>query len=335
LAKKYVAMLINYSLIYSGGFMIAAALTGILKVVFLKRHLLIQRGIPLSGGIALTVSFFLVLYTILIFSGRFPKTISGFFLSALFMFIFGLVDDFRELSVKSKFLTQIIACVILIFCGVKTNIVYFDKVTNMVITLIWLVGVTNALNHLDVIDGLAAGTAIIVSLSFFIISLVNLDFYSSLISLILASVSSGFLIFNFPPAKVYMGNSGSHFLGFSLAALALLISYAPLDRKIALFSPIAVLWFPIFDTIFLMLLRISKGRSIFKKSNDHFALRLLKSGYTKKGALWFMLLVAGLFSSCGVFLSQSWGSASVLVITVIIIFSFILYKKLGAVRIDG
>ena len=101
-----------------------------------------------------------------------------------------------------------------------------------------------------------------------------------------------------------MGNSGSHFLGFALAAIALIISYAPLERKIALLSPVLILGLPIFDTAFLILARIIKKSLPFKKSNDHLALRFLALGYSKKKALLTMLALCLFFSISGVWLSQ-------------------------------
>jgi UDP-N-acetylmuramyl pentapeptide phosphotransferase/UDP-N-acetylglucosamine-1-phosphate transferase len=132
-----------------------------------------------------------------------------------------------------------------------------------------------------------------------------------------------------------MGNSGSHFLGFSLAAIALGISYAPMERKIALFSPLLILGFAIFDTAFLILMRVRKARSIFKKSNDHLALRFLCLGYSKNRALLFMLSLALFFSLSGVALSQVSNSLGIIIIVLVVMVGLALTKKMGRVSIDG
>jgi UDP-GlcNAc:undecaprenyl-phosphate GlcNAc-1-phosphate transferase len=132
-----------------------------------------------------------------------------------------------------------------------------------------------------------------------------------------------------------MGNCGSHFLGFTLAAIALGISYAPLERKIALAAPVLILGFPIFDTLFLILMRLSRNRLPFKKSNDHLALRFLTLGYSKKRALLSMLAWGLLFSCCGVLVSQSSNFWSILVIVITLAVSFVVTKRMSRISIDG
>ncbi|MBU1727300.1 MAG: undecaprenyl/decaprenyl-phosphate alpha-N-acetylglucosaminyl 1-phosphate transferase, partial [Candidatus Omnitrophica bacterium] len=220
------------------------------------------------------------------------------------MLIFGLLDDCRELSIIAKFLVQIIATTVLVIFGIRTQIVYIGAPMNILITFIWVIGITNAFNHLDVMDAVAAATAMIVSLAFLVISILNNDLKTALFSLVLFGAVSGFMIFNFPPAKVYMGNSGSHFVGFVLAAMTLVISYAPMERKIALFSPLLILGLPIFDTLFVILMRISKRQLPFRKSADHLPLRFLALGYSKKQSLLFMCLLGVIFALFGIALSR-------------------------------
>src|SRR3989338_3074225 len=107
-----------------------------------------------------------------------------------------------ELSIWAKLLVQIIATTALVFFGVKTKIVFFGTFLNLAITYIWVLAITNAFNHLDIMDGLAAGTAIIVSFAFFIISLLNKDMKSAILSLTLTGAAAGFFIYNLPPAKI-------------------------------------------------------------------------------------------------------------------------------------
>jgi len=267
--------------------------------------------------------------------GGFSPQVRGIIIASSIMLIFGIIDDWRELSILTKFLVQIIATSLLIFFGVRTQIVYIGNITNIIITFIWMLGMINAFNHLDVIDGLAAGTAIIVSLTLFTISILNGDIKTAILSLSLACASFGFLIYNLPPARIYMGNSGSHFLGFTLAALALIISYAPLERKVALLSPILILGLPIFDTAFLISTRIIKKRLPFKKSNDHLALRFLALGYSKKKSLLIMLTSCLFFSLCGILASQVSNPFGIVIITFVVLLSLILTKKMVKVTVNG
>jgi UDP-GlcNAc:undecaprenyl-phosphate GlcNAc-1-phosphate transferase len=251
------------------------------------------------------------------------------------MLLFGLFDDHKELSIKTKFLVQIIAASVLIASGVRTQIIYIGDLANIGITLIWVIGITNAFNHLDITDGLAAGVAIIASGAFFIVSFFNQDIPSLVLTLALLSGVCSFLVYNLPPAKIYMGNSGSHFLGFVLSAIALLINYAPMEREIALLSPILILGLPIFDTVFVSLVRLKKHILPFKKSGDHLALLLLKSGYSEKKALATMFSLTLIFSISGVVLTRISNSSGIILVSSVTLMSIVLIVKMSKLRING
>lgn len=328
-------MFINYLLIVLTGFFAGIVITVLLKNFALKHKVLTPQGIPLIGGISMGLSFlFACLVSFFLYKG-FLQEARGIILASLIMLIFGIIDDWKELLVSTKFLVQIIATTLLIFFGVKTQIVYIGNLTNIIITFIWVLGISNAFNHLDVLDGLAAGVTVIVSFALLIISLLNGDIKNAILALSLSGAALSFLTYNLPPAKIYMGNSGSHFLGFILAAITLSISYAPLGRKIALLSPLLILGFPIFDTAFLMLMRIKQKKSVFRKSDDHLVFRFLKLGYPKDKALAFMLGVALLFSFCGVLLSQVSNFFGLLIIIFVILVSLAVTLKMGKVSIDA
>jgi len=270
------------------------------------------------------VSFILVCLFAFFFYNHLSKANTGFLAALLVMLIFGLIDDFKELSIGAKFIAQILSVSILILFGIRTYIVSIGVLANIMITFVWVIGITNAINHLDVMDGLAGVIAAVISFAFFIIAILNSDINTAIIASVLLGAILSFLIFNFPPAKIYMGNSGSHFLGFVLAAIALMVSYAPLDRKIALLSPILILGFPIFDTTFLILARSKQGISIFKKSDDHIALRFLSAGFPKRKALLYMFLSGAFFSLTGVALSQVRNLYSIILLSVALIASIAL-----------
>ena len=305
------------------------------KKLSLRHNILNPKGIPLTGGIGIGLSFCIACLIGFYGAGNLPKQAQGLLASSFSMLIFGLIDDWRELSIGAKFLVQIIATSMLIFFGIRTQIVYIGDILNIVITFLWVLGITNAFNHLDVLDGVAGLTAWVVSMSFLAISIFNHEYVAALLSLTIAGAVFSFLIYNFPPAKIYMGNSGSHFLGFTLASIALLISYAPMERKIALLSPLFILGLPIFDTFFLIFIRMGNRRLPYKKSNDHIALRFIKSGYSKDRTLLFMSLLSLFFCLSGVILSQVSNSLGIAVIGLVILVSLILAYRIGKVPIDG
>ena len=205
---------------------------------------------------------------------------------------------------------------------------------NLGLTIIWVLGITNAFNHLDVMDGVAVGVAVIAAGGLSIICFLSADSNMLLLFLPLIGAALGFLIFNLPPAKVYLGNAGSHFLGFILASSALALSYAPLERRVALLSPVAVLGFPVFDTVFVVWMRILKRRSAFRKSADHLALRFLKMGHSKSKALFYMLLLALFFSLSGVLLSRLANFPGFILISTVVMAGLLVGVKMAKVAVD-
>ncbi|TAN61072.1 undecaprenyl/decaprenyl-phosphate alpha-N-acetylglucosaminyl 1-phosphate transferase [bacterium] len=284
------------------------------------------------GGISIGIVFIILSLLALYFYGFSSVAVIGALVSSGIMLIFGMLDDLREMSIMSKFLVQIAATALLVSFGVRTHIVSIGNLANILITFVWILAITNAFNHLDIMDGLAAGVAIISSLGFFIISVINQDARSAALSLVLAGALFSFLIYNLPPARIYMGNAGSHFLGFALAAIALIISYAPMGREVALFSPILILGFPVFDTAFVILMRLNKNKIPFKKSDDHLALRILRNGHSKNKTLFLMLSLCVLFVLSGIALSKAPNLFGLALLILVILVCTIITIKFGKPR---
>jgi len=328
-------MLINYLFIVLSAFLLGMLFIFIFKNLAVKYKVLMPAGIPLVGGMGMGLAFVIVsLVGFFLYRGLSRETI-GIIVASSMMLIFGVMDDWRELSISTKFLVQVIATSLLVFFGIRTQIVYIGNTLNLIITFIWVLAITNAFNHLDVIDGLTAGCAMITALAFLAVSLLNGDIKIAILSLSLFAAVLSCFVYNFPPAKIYMGNSGSHFLGFILAAIALAISYASLERKIALLSPLLILGLPIFDTAFLILMRAKKAKSIFKKSDDHLALRFLRLGYSKIKTLLFMLILSLFFSLSGVLLSQASNTLGIIIIILAATIGLAITRKMGKVSVDG
>ncbi len=310
-------------------FLIGVLSLVLFKKLALKYNRLVLNGVPLVGGLSMAAAFIAGIAASCLIFKVIPRQLSGIAVSSLIMLVFGLFDDRRELSIRTKFLAQIIATSVLILSGVRTKIVYMSDLTNMLITLVWVIGITNAFNHLDIMDGLAGGVGFIVAAAFLAVSLLNQDITSLILVMAVISAVSSFLVDNLPPAKTYMGNSGSHFLGFLLASVAMLISYAPMGRKIALLSPILILGLPIFDTVFVSIVRLKKHIWPFKKSADHLALLLLRSGYSKRRVLAYMFFLTLLFCISGITLMKIPNSLGALLVSAVAVMSLVLIVKMG------
>ncbi|MFA6384532.1 MAG: MraY family glycosyltransferase, partial [Candidatus Omnitrophota bacterium] len=255
-------------------------------------------------------------------------------LSGSIILISGVWDDFRELSVTAKILLQVCAVSVLVSSGFRTHIVLLNTPANIAVTFLWILTITNAFNLLDIMDGLCAIITLAVAAGLFFICILNGDIQNAgLLAIVLGAVA-GFLVFNMPSAKLYLGNAGSHYLGFALAVLSINISYAPITRQAALISPVIIMGFPLFDTVFVALMRLKKGRSAFQKSGDHLALRFLKLGHSQKNALLFMLIGAVIFSGSGVIISQVSHTAGIMIAAAVLAAVFAVSWRMARVSFD-
>jgi UDP-GlcNAc:undecaprenyl-phosphate GlcNAc-1-phosphate transferase len=207
--------------------------------------------------------------------------------------LLGLVDDKKVLSPAVKFGGQILASLILVWAGLRVRFVD-NSLFSGVLTVFWVVTVTNAVNFIDIMDGLAAGCGALASLAFFAFALHAGRMNDALLALALAGSCLGFLIYNHAPAKVYMGDAGSHFIGFALAGIALNLQYSH-QNHLAVFSPLVILALPLFDLMLMTVIRTRKGIPPWKGSPDHVPLRLKALGWDKRRVVWTLWAVtAGL-----------------------------------------
>lgn len=328
-------MLTKYFLMALTGFLAGWFFLLLLTGHSLRKKLLIKSGMPLIGGVAIFCAFVLSAVSTFLLMGGIPAIVTRIILVSLLVLIFGVLDDIYDFSVWPKLLLQLVCALILIFSGVRTQIVYLGDFLNVIISLFWIVGITNAFNLLDIMDGLAGGCAMITGAALFFICVHNGDIAMGVTLVCLIAAVISFLLRNLPPARVYLGNSGSHFLGFVLSAIAIAISYAPMDKKIALLTPLLILWFPVFDTFFVSLMRIKQKKSAFLKSDDHLALRFLKNNFSKPVTLLIMLLLCLFFSLAGIMvflLAKPWAMGVVL--GVLLINLFIAFK-MSMAYLDG
>ena len=256
----------------------------------LKRH---TAPVPYLGGLAVYFAFLLTLFgaVVLLNPTDTPKILAVAF-GGTVMAILGLVDDLFSLTPALKFGVQIIGAAFLVFFGVHIKFI-FNPWLDWVITIFWVVGVTNALNLIDIMDGLAGGVTVLAALAFVFVPLGGEPSYVNLVAAALAGSALGFLPFNHQPARIYLGDAGALFIGFTLASVAMGESYTQ-TNVVSLAAPILILGIPLYDTILVMFLRFLKGRSMFQGSNDHLALRLRFIGLSVKQvvyALWGLTIL--------------------------------------------
>ena len=244
-----------------------------------------------------------------LFSDGYNVKLIGFFIGMVIIIAMGFVDDVKGLPAIVKLIIQIIAASIAVSFGIvidSVRIGFIDElgltnVFNTVLTIGWIVGVTNAINLIDGLDGLSTGISIISCVSLLIIFALNGSILLSII-LITALLGAlvGFLPYNYNPAKTFIGDTGSNFLGYLLSIISI-FGVAKTYTAIVIVLPLIVLAFPVFDTLFAIVRRIVKGKSlkaIFKPDAGHLHHKILKKGLTQKQAV---LILYALCASLGVF----------------------------------
>lgn len=305
-----------------------------LKVHAFKFDIQHKKPIPYLGGLSVFLACVLVTLFISLQKGPQSSELLGILIGAVIIIFLGLVDDFVELSPGRKFFGQALVVIILIVFGVKTRIIAIGQVANILVTFFWMFTIINAFNLLDIMDGLCAGVAVIAAGAFLVVSHLSQNIQAAIICSSLMGAGLGFLRYNLPEARIYLGDTGSMFFGFMLATVAIVIDYAPLNREVALLTPIIVLGLPIFDTAFVILMRHLRGRSVIRKSQDHFALRLLKQGLSKRKALLVMYIFGLFFAGSALIISRVSNQQGVIVLIVIALICGMALKRIGAVKVD-
>lgn len=264
---------------------------------------------PVFGGVAIYAGF-TVTMLLLRFMTSYPTgtlyNLRALVIGGSLVFLLGLVDDLLRphgVDYKPKFLVQVLAASLLVLFGLRIRFVEPSWVA-AAITMVWAVGVTNAFNIVDIMDGLSASQAAAAALGFLLISLPSEELYVNVASAALAGATAGFLPWNFSKKrKVFMGDSGSLTIGFVLAGISLGTRYSDMNDA-GVFAPILILFVPVFDTFFVSILRLNQGRSPFMGSKDHYALRLEKAGLSRPQVVLASALASAFFSFCAFLATQ-------------------------------
>jgi len=261
----------------------------------LKKH---DRVTPYLGGLAVFIAF---LFTVGIFTDFGPETL-GLLLSGSIALMVGLLDDFGAMTPPQKLLGQTLAAVVLVKSGIYIKLEFIPVWLAVPLTIFWVVAVSNALNIIDILDGLAAGVSTIAAFSIAIANFMAGRYAVALLSVILAGAILGFLRHNFHPAKIYLGDAGSLFIGFMLAALSMNAGYTRANL-LAVISPVLILGIPLFDLMLVMWIRWRSGIPVMKGSPDHFALRLRRLLSVRETAI-TTYIIAAVLSGVALLLSQ-------------------------------
>ncbi len=255
------------------------------------------RPTPLMGGIALYCG---VTAAVLCFAELGQETV-GVLIGGTLVFLLGIIDDILQIKPSTKFLGEVLAACVVIYAGLKFDLIP-NPFLNLFLTLLWIIGITNAANLLDNMDGLSAGVAAISSLTTFVFSLIQGLPEISVLSLAVLGASLGFLIFNFNPARIFMGDCGSLFLGFTLACTTILGSWEQASNLFGILAiPVLALGVPIFDTLLVTASRALSGRSISVGGRDHTSHRLVALGMSERKAVVSLYLLCGALGSIAIF----------------------------------
>ncbi len=258
-----------------------------------------RQPVAYMGGLAVALAFLAALFGVKAWllpttdQGAWPASLQvlrGVYAIALGGFIalgLGLLDDKHALSPRAKLLGQLGGAVVLVCCGLRVRFIN-PPWASILVTILWVVTVTNALNFVDIMDGLAASVGLVAAMAFMAFALNSGRSNDALAAAALGGALLGFLPYNFQPARIYLGDAGSHFLGFVLSAISLSLGYSH-QNELAVFSPLAILALPLFDLLLMIVIRTRKGIPPWKGSPDHVPLRLRALGWSVSSG-WFLTL---------------------------------------------
>ncbi|HQY93961.1 MraY family glycosyltransferase [Caldilinea sp.] len=270
--------------------------------------------VPLLGGAAIYIAFILVL---IFFGDRdYVNQVIGIFTGATLMSFLGVVDDRWGLGSYVKLAAQVAAAGILVYSGVQVQLL--GGWLDIAITMMWVVGITNAFNLLDNMDGLSGGIAMIAAIFFTLLAALSDQYFVGALAAALAGACAGFLVYNWNPAHIFMGDAGSLFLGFMLAAVAIKLRFPSNSTAVTWMIPLLVLGLPIFDTTLVFISRLRRGKNpLTTPGKDHVSHRLAALLGSRREAVLVCYLIGGAFGLVAIFVSQASFSEALVVAFVV------------------
>ncbi len=299
-----------YLLIAASALMLAIGGTPVMRLVALRLGVVDKPAarkihthpVPLLGGAAIYIAFIIVL--VLLGDRRYISEIVGIFIGATLVSLMGVVDDRWGLGSYIKLAGQLLAASILIYSGVQVRVWggWFD----ILITIGWVVGITNAMNLLDNMDGLSGGIAMIAAAFFTLLAALSHQYFVGALAAALAGACAGFLVYNWNPARIFMGDTGSLFLGFLLAAVGIKLRFPSNSDTITWMIPVLVMGLPIFDTTLVFISRLRRGKNpLTTPGKDHISHRLAHITGSRREAVLLCFLLSGTVGLTSIFITQA------------------------------
>ncbi|MCT4794869.1 MULTISPECIES: glycosyltransferase family 4 protein [Exiguobacterium] len=278
------------------------------------------RTMPRIGGLAIFIAF-LIGYALLLPASRYNDAI---LIGAVVIVLTGLIDDRFQLSARVKLMGQMIATVVVLNSGMRIEMINlpFDQQLylgswSIPVTVLWLIGITNAINLIDGLDGLAAGVSSIALGTIAVLAIIQGNVYLTMMALLLLASTLGFLVHNFYPAKIFMGDTGALFLGYMLAVFSL-IGF----KNVTLFSlvvPVLLLGLPISDTIFAIVRRLVQGRPPMSPDKSHMHHQLIDMGFTTRQAVLLMYGMTLFFGIASILFAKTTMLGAVITFVIVLI----------------
>ncbi|UCC41879.1 MAG: undecaprenyl/decaprenyl-phosphate alpha-N-acetylglucosaminyl 1-phosphate transferase [Candidatus Aminicenantes bacterium] len=306
--------------------------------------------IPRIGGIVIVISLLISLLLIRVaFPGIFEAVdekinYNWLIVAVLIIFGLGIYDDIKGADAFKKFLFQIIAAVVIFLAGFKIAEISIPIIggktlgfnfLSFLLTILWVVGITNAVNIIDGLDGLAVGISFFAALSLGILALISSQYLVVVFIAVLMGAMIGLYPFNFPRAKIYLGDSGSLVIGFILAALAMTTTHRKISLAIALMIPLMILFLPILETTVTIIRRIYRKQNVFKADKDHLHYRFLRKGFSETKTTLVLIFISFLFSLSGILFEFVDRKLRLFLFVLIFFICFFLLNYLGYIKINS
>lgn len=344
----------TYLFTYSIALLLATALTPI--VIYCARRLNLvdhpdARKIHKTptariGGIAIYIATMLAIFPVILINNKLgyafrAKSVEllALFIASSLIFVVGFYDDLKQARIRTKLFAQFTAALIVLIAGLHIDrIVIRDLVTiqlgwfGYVVTFIWIIGVTNAVNLIDGLDGLAAGISAIACGVIAFVSILQGNLVLGVIMLSIFGSLTGFLFFNFHPAKIFMGDCGSLFLGFTIAASSVMTA-AKAEALVGIGLPILVLGVPIFDTLLSMFRRFLNRRGLMSPDRGHFHHCLIDKGLKQNQVAVFAYAVTAILSGFGLFMMLTRSTLSVILFLSCLALILLVFRLVGSVEL--
>ena len=295
-----------------------------------------QVSIPRLGGLAIYIGYMVSL----LYSVKDISSVKGLLIGSVILVAVGIWDDVKQIGPKTKLLGQIVAALMLPifdnaihFISIGDHMLYLEYLS-IPLTVFWIVGFTNIVNLIDGLDGLAAGISLIACIAICIVTLQMGQIDLACITLALAGAACGFLRYNFNPAKIFMGDTGSMLLGYTMAAISVMGSVKT-AATVGLVVPVIVLGLPILDTLFAIVRRRINGRPVFQPDKGHLHHRLLAMGLTQKQAVLLMYAITAVLGCVSIVAAKANFAIGLLLVVLILCACVWTATRIGIIAKDN